>query len=256
MSAELFSLDNVSVQFGGLRALNGFSMTVERGSIHALIGPNGAGKSTVFNCISGFYKPASGDIRFQGESLLRLPRHARAKIGIGRTFQNIELCGQLTVLDNVLLGMSPRIPPYVPFLASAKRRLAEADAVRKAAALLERTGLSGYADVLAEELDFGHKKLLDVARALASDPKFLLLDEPAAGLRNREIASLDALLVDLSRSDGITILLVEHVMQLVMAVASKITVLNFGQKIAEGIPSEIQSNPAVIEAYLGASVDA
>lgn len=256
MPETLFSLNDVSVQFGGLKALNNFSMSVERGSIHALIGPNGAGKSTVFNCISGFYKPSAGDITFDGQPLLGLPRNARAKMGIARTFQNIELCGQLTVLENVLLGMSPCIGSYLPFLPSAGRRTIEADAVKRAKALLERTGLCAFSDVLAEELDFGRKKLLDVTRALASEPKLLLLDEPAAGLRNREIASLDALLVDLARREGITILIVEHVMQLVMAVASKITVLNFGQKIAEGTPSEIRANPSVIVAYLGTAAHA
>ncbi len=251
MSAPFFELDNVVVEFGGLRALGGFSFQVERGTIHALIGPNGAGKSTVFNCISRFYTPTQGDIRFEGRSLLRMRPHEIPKIGIGRTFQNIELCKRLTVLENVLVGASSTIPSYFPFWASPGRLRSEAQAVKDAEALLEEVGLSHYRDVPAEQLGFGHQKLLDVVRALAAKPRLLILDEPAAGLRNREIAALNTMLVGLVRERGITIILVEHVMQLVMAIAHRITVLSFGEKIAEGTPQEVRTNPMVVDAYLG-----
>ena len=249
--STIFSIRDVSVRFGGLLALNRFSMDVAQGSIHALIGPNGAGKSTVFNCVSRFCTPVSGDIVFDGKSLIALPPHGVVALGIARTFQNIEQLYRMTVLENVLVGLTSRAPRYFSFGPGAARARAERQAVADAEEVLAQTGLLPYRDTLAGNLDFGHQKLLDLSRALAAKPRLLLLDEPAAGLRNREISHVDAILVDLARRRGITIVLVEHVMQLVMSVADRVTVLSFGEKIAEGVPAAIRADANVIEAYLG-----
>lgn len=248
MSGRPFlEVSGITVRFGGLVAVNSLSFEVERGAIHALIGPNGAGKSTTFNCISRYYQPTEGRIVVDGQDVTRHAPTRMAGLGIARTFQNLELFGDLSVYENVLLGCHSHSANTLSRLL--RRPTGEIrDLVDS---LIARVGLTHDRETRAKELDFGHQKLLEIARALALKPRLLLLDEPAAGLRNRDIENLDRLLTELAEKDGITVLLVEHVMQLVMSISDRITVMSFGQKIAEGTPKEISENPIVIEAYLG-----
>jgi branched-chain amino acid transport system ATP-binding protein len=249
----LLSLLDVTVRFGGLTAVNKVSIDVRQGTIHSLIGPNGAGKTTVINTVTGVYSPTEGDVVFDGASIASVPPERICALGLTRTFQNTELFGDMSVADNVRLGLH-RIAPYG--LVAAALRLpsalkAEARIDARVTELLDLVGLSDQRATEARYLPFAKMRRLELARALAAEPKMLLLDEPAAGLRAGEIEELNGVLRMLKDRLGMTILLVDHVMPVVMGVSDRITVVNFGQKIAEGAPQAIRKDPAVIAAYLG-----
>ena len=244
---------NVGVRFGGIVALDDVSFDVARNCIVGLIGPNGAGKTTLFNCVSRLYRCDCGDIVFDGKSLLCVPRHRIAALGIGRTFQNLALFGTMTVLENVMIGHHCRIRSG--FLSNALRlpRVGrdESAATDKARALVEFLGLKAVAGARVSDLPVGTQKRVELARALASDPTLLLLDEPASGLNHEEVGVLGAVIRDIRDRLGVTILLVEHHMNLVMSISDRVVALDFGRKIAEGTPDEVRAHPEVIQAYLG-----
>jgi len=250
---ELLTIRDLAISFGGLKAVDGIDVTVGQGDVHALIGPNGAGKTTVLNCVSRFYDAARGSIRFGGQELLGLKPHRVARLGIARTFQNLELFPELSVLDNVLIGrdraMSAGILPAMLRLPSERR-----EAIRErdhALGLIDEVGLGGDADAIVADLPYGRQKLAELARALALDPRLLLLDEPAAGMNQTEARTLGDLLLRLRDRHGLTILLIEHNMSLVMRVSDRITVMEQGRFLAAGTPPEIERHEAVIAAYLG-----
>jgi branched-chain amino acid transport system ATP-binding protein len=244
---------NVTKRFGGLSAVDRVTVEIPEGSIYSIIGPNGAGKTTLFNCITGFYPADQGDILFLDRSLIGLTPDRITQRGISRTYQNIRLFPAMTALENILVGAHPRLKSNLvdAFLHTPRQRAEEKEALEKAQELLNFVGLKGKGDLLARNLPYGEQRRLEMARAMANQPKIILLDEPTAGMNPNESRSMMRFIQNLRDEMGITILLIEHDMKVVMGISEFIYVLDFGQLIAKGTPEEIQKNPQVIESYLG-----
>lgn len=253
----LLEMKDVVKQFGGLTAVSNMSFHVDEGEIYGVIGPNGAGKTTIFNLITGVYQVTEGDVIFNGQSIEGKKPYQIINLGIARTFQNIRLFTGMTVLENILVGVHDRMKSglLASIIHTASQQKEEKEAREEAMKLLAFVGLDKDADRLATELPYGKQRKLEIARAMATKPKLILLDEPAAGMNDSETAALTELIRNIREKFGITIVLIEHDMQLVMSLCDRVMVVNFGKELAEGVPDEVQNNPQVIEAYLGKEDD-